>query len=146
MDIAPELIILTYADYVRLRRELKAAGLDLCYMAQMEEPVRLDWSPELFHDPEFLRQLNRRRPPAGSFRIAAVRLLKKGNWFRPDQYAVTFHAVGATHDAELQRYLEAHDGVAWQRLMELSTQQGTLAARLESLMAEWEESMAAEGG
>ena len=108
MDTVQELIILTYADYVRLRRELKAAGLDLCYTVQMEQPVRLDWSPELFQDPEFLRQVAQRRPVNNAFRIAAVRLAKKGNWFRPDQYAVTFHAVGATRDAELQCYLAEH--------------------------------------
>ena len=109
VEIVQELIVLTYADYVRLRRELKAAGLDLCYTAQIEQPVRLDWSPELFQDPEFLRQVAPRRPVDHSFHIAAVRLTKKGNWFRPDQYAVTFHAVGATRDAELQHYLEAHN-------------------------------------
>jgi hypothetical protein len=109
VDIVQELIVLTYADYVRLRRELKAAGLDLCYTAQIEQPVRLDWSPELFQDPEFLRQVAPRRPTDNNFRIAAVRLIKKGNWFRPDQYAITFHAVGATRDAELQRYLAAHN-------------------------------------
>jgi hypothetical protein len=109
VDIEQELIILTYADYLRVRRELKAAGLDLCYMAQMEQPVRLDWSPELLRDPEFLHQVAQRRPADPSFRIAAVRLIRKGNWFRPDHYAVTFHAAGATHDAELQRYLVAHN-------------------------------------
>ena len=109
MDTVQELIVLSYADYLRLRRELKAAGLDLCYMAQMEQPVRLDWSPDLLHDPEFLRQVAQRRPADASFRIAAVRLTRRGNWFRPDQYAVTFHAVGATRDAELQRYLAEHD-------------------------------------
>ncbi len=104
-----EVILLTYADYVRLRRDLKAAGLDLCYTAQIEQPVRLDWSPELLHDPEFLRQVAQRRPADTSFRIAAVRLTKKGNWFRPAQDAGTFHAVGATRDAELQRYLSEHN-------------------------------------
>ena len=109
MDTVQEFIILTYADYIRLRRELKAAGLDLCYMAQMEQPVRLDWSPDLLYDPDFLRQVTQRRPAENSFRIAAVRLTKKGNWFRPDQYAITFHAVGATRDADLQRYLAEHN-------------------------------------
>ena len=108
MDTAPELIILTYVDYLRQRRELKAAGFDLCYMAQMEQPVRLDWSPDLLRDPEFLRQIAQRRPAHPSFRIAAVRLIKKGNWFRPDQYAVTFHAVGALRDADFQHYLTEH--------------------------------------
>ena len=108
MDTRPDLILLTYVDYVRLRRELKTAGFDLCYMAQMEQPVRLDWSPDLMHDPEFLRQIGQRRPAEPSFRIAAVRLIKKGNWFRPDQYAVTFHAVGVLRDAEFQRYLTEH--------------------------------------
>ena len=105
MDTVQELTILAYADYVRVRRELKAAGLDLCYTAQIEQPVRLDWSPGLLHDPEFVRQVAQRRPTDASFRIAAVRLIKPGNWWRPDQYAVTFHAVGLTHDAALQRYL-----------------------------------------
>lgn len=108
VDTEQDLIILTYVDYVRLRRELKAAGFDLCYVAQMEQPVRLDWSPDLIRDPEFLRQIAQRRPADPSFRIAAVRLIKKGNWFRPDQYAVTFHAVGVTRDAEFQRYLTEH--------------------------------------
>ena len=108
MDTEHDVIILTYVDYVRLRRELKAAGFDLCYMAQIEQPVRLDWSPDLIRDPEFLRQIAQRRPADTSFRIAAVRLIKKGNWFRPDQYAVTFHAVGALRDAEFQHYLSEH--------------------------------------
>jgi hypothetical protein len=108
LDTEHDVIILTYVDYVRLRRELKAAGFDLCYMAQIEQPVRLDWSPDLIRDPEFLRQLAQRRPADASFRIAVVRLIKKGNWFRPDQYAVTFHAVGALRDAEFQHYLSEH--------------------------------------
>ncbi len=108
VDTEQDLIILTYVDYVRLRRELKAAGFDLCYMAQMEQPVRLDWSPNLIRDPEFLRQIAQRRPADPSFRVAAVRLIKKGNWFRPDQYAVTFHAVGVMRDAEFQHYLTEH--------------------------------------
>ena len=108
VDTEQDLIILTYVDYVRLRRELKAAGFDLCYLAQMEQPVRLDWSPNLIRDPEFLRQIAQRRPTDPSFRVAAVRLIKKGNWFRPDQYAVTFHAVGVMRDAEFQHYLTEH--------------------------------------
>jgi ATP-binding cassette subfamily F protein 3 len=47
--------------------------------------------------------------------------------------------------AAVQRAIEAHDGTDWQRLTELSTQHGTLAARLEHLLEEWEESMATEG-
>jgi ATP-binding cassette subfamily F protein 3 len=47
--------------------------------------------------------------------------------------------------AALQTAIEAHDSTDWQRLTELSTQQGALAARLEHLLKEWEESMAAEG-
>ena len=81
MDTGQDLIILTYVDYVRLRRELKTAGFDLCYMAQMEQPVRLDWSPDLLRDPEFLRQIGQRRPADASFRIAAVRLSKKATGF-----------------------------------------------------------------
>lgn len=105
MDTTQDCIILTHGDYVRLRREWKAAGFDVCYSAQIEQPVRLDWSPELFHDPEFLRQFQAHRPAAACFRIASVRLIKKGNWFRPDHYAVTFHAVGALRDTAFQQYL-----------------------------------------
>jgi hypothetical protein len=47
--------------------------------------------------------------------------------------------------AALQTAIEAHDRSDWQRLTALSTQQGTLATRLEHLLEEWEESMAAEG-
>jgi hypothetical protein len=108
VDTEHEVIILTYVDYLRLRRELKAAGFDLCYTAHIEQPLRLDWSPDLMRDPEFLRQIAQRRPADASFRIAAVRLAKKGNWFRPDQYAVTFHAVGALRDAAFQHYLAEH--------------------------------------
>jgi len=108
VDTEQDLIVLTYVDYVRLRRELKAAGFDLCYTAQVEQPVRLDWSPHLMQDPEFLRQIAQRRPADPNFRIAAVRLIKKGSWFRPDQYAVTFHAVGVLRDAEFQHYLAEH--------------------------------------
>jgi hypothetical protein len=108
VDTEHDVIILTYVDYLHLRRELKAAGFDLCYTAQIEQPVRLDWSPDLIRDPEFLRQIAQRRPADASFRIAAVRLTKKGNWFRPDQYAVTFHAVGVLPDAAFQDYLAEH--------------------------------------
>ena len=107
MDTVEDLIILTQADFLRVRRDLKAAGFDLCYTAQIEQPVRLDWSPNLLHDPEFLRQIAQRRPVDANFRLAAVRLIKKGNWFRPDHYAVTFHAVGVLRDADLQQYLTA---------------------------------------
>lgn len=48
--------------------------------------------------------------------------------------------------AAIQTVIETQDGTDWQRLTELSAQQGTLATRLESLLEEWEESMATEGG
>lgn len=108
MDTLHDLIILTHVDYLRVRRDLKTAGFDLCYVAQIEQPVRLDWSPNLLSDPAFLRQLAQRRPADPSFRLAAVRLVKKGNWFRPDHYAVTFHAVGVLRDAALQQHLAEH--------------------------------------
>jgi hypothetical protein len=57
-----DLIRLIYADYMRLRRERKAAGLALCSMAQAGQPVRLDWSPEVFSDAKFLQQVAQRRP------------------------------------------------------------------------------------
>lgn len=49
--------------------------------------------------------------------------------------------------ATLQGAVEAQqDGMDWQRLVELTTKQGEVATRLEHLMHEWEEAMAAEGG
>src|SRR5262249_39098155 len=46
----------------------------------------------------------------------------------------------------LQAPIEPQNGADWKRLTELSTQKSTLAARLEGLMAEGEQSMATEGG
>ena len=103
---SPDLIILTDADYRRLRRELKEAGLDLCYMAQSHQPVRLKWSPDLFQRVDFQHQLAQRRPSDSSYRVASVALLKKATWFQPDQFAVAFHAVGDTQNADLETYLE----------------------------------------
>lgn len=49
--------------------------------------------------------------------------------------------------ATLQKSIEAVQQEAnWQQLVELTTQQGAAVARLDSLMAEWEESMRLEGG
>ena len=105
----PDLIILTDADYRRLRRELKEAGLDLCYMAQSHQPVRLKWSPDLFQRVDFQQHLAQRRPTDSSYRVASVSLLKKATWFQPDQFAVTYHAVGDLRDADLEKYLVEHN-------------------------------------
>jgi hypothetical protein len=104
-----DLIILTDADYRHLRRDLKEAGLDLCYMAQADRPVRLKWSPDLFRRVDFLQNLAQRRPNDPSCRVASVSLLKKATWFQPDQFAITFHAVGDLHDADLDKYLAEHN-------------------------------------
>jgi hypothetical protein len=100
-----DLIILTYADYRHLRRELKAAGVDLCYMAQAGQPIRLDWSPALFTETKFLQQVAARRPADPSYRIVSVWHTKKGSWLRPDEFIVTFHGVSPLQDAALQQYL-----------------------------------------
>jgi hypothetical protein len=105
---ADELIILTYADYMKLRRDLKAAGLDLCYMAQAAQPVRLDWTLQLFTDPKFLQQVTARRPADPSYRVAAVWHAKKGGWLRPDEFIITFHTVGALQEAAFAQYLSTH--------------------------------------
>jgi ATP-binding cassette, subfamily F, member 3 len=63
---------------------------------------------------------------------------------KPSVIEAEIHHIEA-EVAAVQTAIEAHDGTDWQRLTELSTQQGTLTARLESLLEEWEESMAAEG-
>ena len=105
----PDMIILTDADCRRLRRELKEAGLDLCYMAQSHQPVRLKWSPDLFQRTDFQEHLAQRRPTDASYRVASVSLLKKATWFQPDQFAVTFHAVGDLRDADLAKYLAEHN-------------------------------------
>jgi hypothetical protein len=102
------LIILTHAEYLRLKRELKEAGLDLCYTVQLGAPIRLDWSPRLFEDAAFLRYLTAHRPLDPTYRIASVRHIKKGGWFRPDQFSVSFHAVRTPQDVELQQYLAEH--------------------------------------
>lgn len=104
----PDLIVLTDADYRRLRRELKDAGLDLCYMAQADQPVRLKWSADLFQRADFLQHLAQRRPSDPSYRVASVFLLKKATWFQPDQFAVAFHTVGDLQVAELEKYLTEH--------------------------------------
>ncbi len=103
-----DLIILTYADYLQLRRDLKANGIDLCYAAQAGRPIRLDWSPDLFTDPVFLEEVAERRPQGSSFRIVSVVHTKKGSWFRPDEFAVTFHGTGALQEAALDQYLSEH--------------------------------------
>lgn len=46
--------------------------------------------------------------------------------------------------AALQATIAAQHDAEWQQLADLTTQQGTVAARLESLMEEWENAMAAE--
>ena len=108
MTAHEDLIILTYADYLRLRRELKAAGLDLCYTAQAGRPVRLDWSSDLFSDATFLAQVSECRPADPSYRIVSVQHTKKGSWLRPDEFILTFHSTGVLQDADLQRYLAEH--------------------------------------
>ncbi len=104
-----ELIILTHAEFVRFQQDVKAAGIDLCYKAETGEPVRLDWSLQLLQDPEFQEQLEQRRPADASFRIVSVRHTKKGGWFRPDQFKLTFHAVGALQEDALQQYITEHN-------------------------------------
>jgi hypothetical protein len=103
-----ELILLTHAAYLRLKQELKAAGLDLCYAAQAAQPIRLDWSAALFQDPKFLHQVEQRQPADASYRIASVQHSKKGGWFRPDEFTITFHAVSTVREADLQQYLSDH--------------------------------------
>lgn len=108
MTTHKDLIILTHADYTRLRRELKTIGLDLCYMAQAGRPVRLDWSPNLLTDAKFLAQVAERRPADQSYRIVSVQHTKKGGWLRPDEFILTFHSTGVRQEADLQRYLAEH--------------------------------------
>lgn len=102
------LIILTRQDYEQLRRDLKAAGLDLCYMAQAGQPIRLDWTPTLLSDERFLGQIARRRPSDLSYPIASVVHTRAGGWLRPDEFVVTFHGVGSLQEEALQRYLSDH--------------------------------------
>ena len=108
MTTHDDLIILTQKDYEQLRGDLKEAGLDLCYMAQAGQPVRLDWSQTLFSDARFLAQVAKRRPADLSYRIASVVHTKSGGWLRPDEFVVTFHGVGALQEDLLQQYLSEH--------------------------------------
>jgi hypothetical protein len=78
-------------------------------MAQAGQPVRLDWSPDLFADAKFLQQAAERRPADPGYRIASVWQSKKGTWLRPDEFIITFHGVSPLKDAELQQYLSTHD-------------------------------------
>ncbi len=103
------LVILTQAEYVRLKQDLKAAGLDLCYTAQAGQPLRLDWSEHLFQDDKFITQLSERCPADTSYRIVSVQHTKKGGWFRPDEFSVSFHGVGAQQQDDLERYLADND-------------------------------------
>jgi hypothetical protein len=103
-----ELVILTHAEYVRLKQDLKEAGLDLCYTAQAGQPLRLDWSAHLFQDAKFIQQLKERCPDDPAYRIASVRHLKKGGWFRPDEFGVSFHTTGDRQQDELAQYLADH--------------------------------------
>ena len=100
-----DLIVLTQAEFVRLKQDLKEAELDLCYVAQSGQPLRLDWSASLFTDPKFIEQLATHRPTDSSYRIVSVKYTKKGGWFRPDEFGVAFHAVGVMQDTKLQQYL-----------------------------------------
>ena len=106
--VTEALIILTQADYLQLKQDLKAAGLDLCYVAQAGQPVRLDWSANLLKETKFLRYLEQRRPADPTYRIVSVRQTKKRGWFRPDEFALSFHAVSVTREADLQQYLSDH--------------------------------------
>lgn len=102
------LIVLTHAEYVRLKRELKEAGVDLCFNAQMSQPLRLKWHPQLFEKEEFLEYLAHRCPAEKSYPIASVVCIKKATWFQPDQFIVAFHGVSRRQEADLQRYLSEH--------------------------------------
>ena len=99
------MIILTHAELVRLKQDLKEAGIDLCYTVESGGPIRLDWSEQLFRDPLFQEQMERLRPSDASFRIVSVQHTKKGGWFKPDQFKLTFHAAGALQDEALQKFL-----------------------------------------
>jgi hypothetical protein len=105
VSATPDLIVLSYADYLRLRRELKAADLDLCYAAQATRPIRMKWSLDLLQQEDFLREVRQRRPDDLSYCIASVLHIKKATWLQPDQFAVSFHSVGAQQAAAFQRYL-----------------------------------------
>jgi hypothetical protein len=103
------LIILPHADYLRLKRDLKATGIDLCYTARISRPVRVPWSPLLFQDEILLNHIARHRPADSSYRLVSVRMTKRGGWVRLDEYTVAFHAVGSHQNAELEKYLQDHN-------------------------------------
>jgi hypothetical protein len=52
--------------------------------------------------------LDERRPDDPAYRIASVRHLKKGGWFRPDEFGVSFHTTGDLQQDELAQYLVDH--------------------------------------
>lgn len=96
-----DLIVLSHEAFVQLKRELKAAGLDVCYSAESVRPIRMRWTPARLTDAAFLQQVGQRRPADPSYRLASVRCLTPGKRLWPAQLTVTFHAVSPVHDAAL---------------------------------------------
>lgn len=109
MTTTSDLIILNYADYLSLKRQLKADNLDLCYMMQSGNPVRIKWSLDMLARADFLAQVTRRRPADPTYRLASVWQLKPATWFQPDRFLVAFHSVKSQREADLQRYLSEHN-------------------------------------
>ena len=103
-----DLIVLSHEEFAQLKRELKTAGLDVCYTAESVRPIRLRWTPERLTDAAFLQQVAQRRPADPSYRLASVRCMTPGNRLWPARLTVTFHAVSPLHDAALAHYLATH--------------------------------------
>jgi hypothetical protein len=101
--------ILTYGEFLRLKRDLKATGIDLCYTARISRPVRVPWSTFLLQDPILLNHIERHLPTEPIYRMASVRMTKQGGWFGLDEYSIAFHAASSTRDAELEQYLSDHN-------------------------------------
>lgn len=104
-----ELTVLSHDDYTGLRQRLHDAGLDLCYSVQSARPIHMRRSPGRLYETALRRAIAERRPSDPSFRIASVRVTRPGNRLLPARLAVTFHAVGASQDEALRRYLAAHE-------------------------------------
>ncbi len=101
-----ELIVLSHEDFLDLKSELRAVGLDLCYTAQAVRPLRLRWSPERLYDLAVRAQVAQRRPADPSFRVASLQRRTPGHWLWPSALTVTFHAVSPRQDAAFTQYLE----------------------------------------
>ena len=103
-----DLIVLSQEEYAQLKRELKAAGLDVRHTAESVRPIRMRWTPSGALMPSSSRRWRSgarlirviASPPCAAHPLATAS--------RPARLTVTFHAVSPVHEAALAHYLATH--------------------------------------